>query len=181
MIVPGRSYFFNEDEVGMKRDIQMTKVFSQRLCVWVIVAACMAAGGATLFAQGRGVGQPQTEQEKRNIAVVQGFWREVWERHDPNAIAKYIAEGYVEHNNGGINGLENMTKVFGRPFPPEFPKMKVVSQTIYARDEYVLLTQIREITDPKEPAKVNKMNIVEMFRVYDGRLQEHWMFFPQQP
>jgi predicted SnoaL-like aldol condensation-catalyzing enzyme len=144
-----------------------------------IVAACLVAGSGTLLGQGRGgVGQPQTEQEKRNITIVQGFWREVWEKHDPNAVPKYIASGYVEHNNGGVNGLENMIKVFGRPFPPDFPKMKVTSQTIFARGEYVLLTQTREISDPKDQAKVNKISIVEMFRVYDGLLQEHWMFFP---
>ena len=92
-------------------------------------------------AGGRGgaFGQPRTEQEKRNISVVLGFWREIWEGRTAGAIPKYMAEGYVEHNNGGSNGGEAMAKLFGGPKPPGFPDMKVLTQTVYARGEYVLL------------------------------------------
>jgi predicted SnoaL-like aldol condensation-catalyzing enzyme len=109
-----------------------------------------------------------------------GFWREIWEGRNASAIPKYLGEGYVEHNNGGSNGRENMARIFGGPRPPGFPEMKVVSQTVYARGEYVLLLQDREIRDANDPKKIQKVNIVEMFRVYDDLLQEHWMFFPQQ-
>jgi predicted SnoaL-like aldol condensation-catalyzing enzyme len=126
-----------------------------------------------------GFAQPQTEQEKRNVAVVLGFWREVWEGRNASAIPKYLAEGYVEHNNGGSNGREAMARIFGGPRPAGFPDMKVVSQTVYARGEYVLLLQDREIRNAANPAKAQKVNMVEMFRVFDGLLQEHWMFFPQ--
>jgi predicted SnoaL-like aldol condensation-catalyzing enzyme len=141
-------------------------------------------GALSLQAQlgrGRGGGftQPQTEQEKRNIAVVLGLWREVWEGRNASAIPKYLAEGYVEHNNGGSNGREAMVSRFGGPRPAGFPDMKVVSQTACARGEYVLLLQNREIRDPADPSKVQNVIMVEMFRVYDGLLQEHWMFFPQ--
>lgn len=143
------------------------------LLVGVCVQAQQGGGSRPGFAQ------PQTEQEKSNIAVVLGFWREVWEGRDASAIPKYLAEGYVEHNNGGSNGREAMARIFGGPRPAGFPDMKVVSQTVYARGDYVLLLQNREIREAAAPAKVQRINMVEMFRVFDGLLQEHWMFFPQ--
>lgn len=127
-----------------------------------------------------GFGQPETAQEKRNVEVVLGFWREIWEGRNAAAIPKYLADGYIEHNNGGANGREAMARIFGGPRPAGFPMMKVVAQTIYARGEYVLLLQDREISSPADPKKIEKVNLVEMFRVYDGLLQEHWMFFPER-
>lgn len=148
-----------------------------KLHTCTLLAFSLTLGGASLFAQGRG--QIQTDQEKRNIAVVLGFWHDVWEGRDGAAVPKYVGENHVEHNNGGTNGLDAMVRNFGRALPAGTVRPKVTSQTVYARNEYVLLLQDRDVPDPADSSKIRKINMIEMFRVYDGKIQEHRMLFPQ--
>ena len=133
---------------------------------------------STSHAQPPGSDQTETAQERKNITVVQGFWREVHQEFQGNAVSKYLAEEYVEHNNGGVNGSARMAQFFGHP-PPVARRMKTVSQTVYARGQYVLLHQHRVVPDPSQPGKTRDIDMIEMLRVYDGLLQEHWMFFPE--
>lgn len=139
-------------------------------CLLIRVPACDA--------QALGPGSRITAQERKNIAVVRGFWREVHQEFHGDAVSKYLAKGYVEHNNGGVNGTARMAQFFGHP-SPVLRQMKTVSQTVYARGPFVLLHQHRVLPDPSHPGRTSTINMIEMLRVYDGLLQEHWMFFPQ--
>ncbi len=124
--------------------------------------------------------QPQTEQEYKNIAVVTGFWHDVWEGRQGDAVPEYVASGYIEHGAGEADGRAAMAQRFGHPPAPDRPRERVVSQTIYARGPFVLLHQQRMISQPSQPGQSRKVDLLEMFQVYDGLLQQHWTFFPVQ-
>ena len=87
----------------------------------------LLAMASASWAQLPGTNQPETAQDRKNIEVLQGFWREVHEGHNGAAVPKYLVEDYIEHNNGGINGDAHMAQMFGH-FPAGF-KMKTISQT----------------------------------------------------
>jgi predicted SnoaL-like aldol condensation-catalyzing enzyme len=126
--------------------------------------------------------QPQTEQEGKNIAMVKDFWREIVEGRDGNAAPKYIAWGYIENGNGAenaTNGRAEMVQRFGRPLPPGRPPIKLVSQTVYASGPFVLLLQDRVGPVPGQPEKSRNVNLIEMFQLWDGLLQQHWIVLPQ--
>lgn len=122
--------------------------------------------------------QPQTEQEYKNIAVVTGFWHDVWEGRNGEAVPEYIASGYIEHGAGEANGREAVVQRFGHPLPAGAPRDTVVSQTIYARGPFVILHQTRAVSDPSRPGQARQVDLIEMFEVYDGLLQQHWALFP---
>jgi predicted SnoaL-like aldol condensation-catalyzing enzyme len=124
--------------------------------------------------------QPQTEQEYKNIAVVTGFWHDVWEGRNGDAVPEYVASGYIEHGAGQANGREAVVQRFGHPLPQGAPRQTVVSQTIYARGPFVLLHQQRTVSDPSQRAATRNVDMIEMFEVYDGLLQQHWALFPVQ-
>jgi predicted SnoaL-like aldol condensation-catalyzing enzyme len=141
------------------------------------VAGSVLAVTSSAQVQSRTAAHQSTVQERKNISVVHGFWREVHQEFHGEAALKYLAPAYVEHNNGGVNGSARMAQVFGHP-PPMMRQMKTISQTVYARGPFVLLHQHRLVPDPAHPGKTTDMDMIEMMRVYDGLLQEHWMYFP---
>jgi predicted SnoaL-like aldol condensation-catalyzing enzyme len=124
--------------------------------------------------------QPQTEQEYKNIAVVTGFWHEIWEGRNGNAVPEYVASGYIEHGASEANGRAAMVQRFGHPLPAGTARETLDSQTVYARGPFVLLHQERVVPDPSQPGKTRNVDLIEMFQVYNGLLQQHWTFFPVQ-
>jgi predicted SnoaL-like aldol condensation-catalyzing enzyme len=66
----------------------------------------------------------------------------------------------------------------GHPIDSQAHRESVVSQSIYARGPFVLLHQQRSIGDPAQPGQTRNVDLIEMFQVDDGLLQEHWTFFP---
>lgn len=164
-----------------------------KLPTCALLACGLTLGSVSLFAQAsqpgataqaqqeqqRG-GQVQTAQERRNIAAVMGFWRDIWEARNVSQAPKYVGENYVEHGSDRTNGRDALVKNFGRPLPTGVPRTKVTSQKVYARDDFVVLVQDREGPDPQDPSKTRTYNMIELFRVYDGLLQEHWVLNPAQ-
>lgn len=122
--------------------------------------------------------QPQTQEENQAIAVVQGFWHDVWEGRDGNAVPKYVDVGYIEHGAGEANGRDAVVKRFGHPRAAGAPQVSVQSQTVYARGPFVILHQQRKVSDPSQPQNSRTLDLLEMFEVYNGLLQEHWTIYP---
>lgn len=52
------------------------------------------------------------------------------------------------------------------------------SQTVYARGPFVILHQQRKVSDPSQPQNSRTLDLLEMFEVYNGLLQEHWTIYP---
>ncbi len=146
-----------------------------------LIACCLTLGSVPLFAQAAppAPSQVQTEQERRNIAVVMGWFHKIWEQRDPTAPPQYMAKNYIEHSDGGRNGIESWMRA--RPLPPPEQRTTITSQTAWARGDFVILLQDRVGPHPSDPSKNGKYSQMELFRVYDGLLQEHWRFLPAEP
>ena len=117
-----------------------------------------------------------------NKRLVYDFWREVFEGAHMDLAPKYMAEGYIQHNPNVPTGraafIEFFSK-FAKPKPIE-PKIKAPLVSIVADGDLVVLSFVREGTDPKDATKKYTTTRFDMFRIESGKIAEHWDAAPKQ-
>jgi predicted SnoaL-like aldol condensation-catalyzing enzyme len=148
---------------------------SQRLMIGVVL---LGLWPALAVAQSN----DYTAQERQNLAVVQGFWNNVFMARAPERAREYLAENYLEHNpavpgspNGGVKAfIEFLTMFRGRgggPAAGTTPQTDVVLTTV----DGDIVTMLRR--QPAQDAATGERYEAfgfEMFRVRDGKIVEHW-------
>jgi predicted SnoaL-like aldol condensation-catalyzing enzyme len=96
-----------------------------------------------------------------------------WERAD-----RYLTERYIQHNPLAASGRDGVVKFFtevvkAKPKPvPDRMQTKVVS--VVAEGDLVTVAYVRELKDPKDPAKTYTTTWFDMWRFKDGKADEHW-------
>ena len=96
-----------------------------------------------------------------------------WELAD-----RYLTQEYIQHNPLAASGRDGVVKFFTevlkvKPSPiPSRMKTKVVSVT--AEGDRVVVAYVREMKDPKDPAKTYTTTWFDMWRFKDGKADEHW-------
>ena len=96
-----------------------------------------------------------------------------WERAD-----LYLTDRYIQHNPLAASGRDGVVKFFTevlkvKPKPiPEKTATKVVS--VVAEGDLVVVATVREVKDPKDPAKSYTTTWFDMWRFRDGKADEHW-------
>jgi predicted SnoaL-like aldol condensation-catalyzing enzyme len=111
-----------------------------------------------------------------NKRLVYDFWREVFEGGHMELAEKYMAESYIQHNPTVATGraaFVNFFSKFAKPKPIE-PKVKAPLVSIVAEGDYVVLSFVREMVDPSNPAKKYTTTWFDMFRIENGKIAEHW-------
>jgi predicted SnoaL-like aldol condensation-catalyzing enzyme len=112
----------------------------------------------------------------RNKRLVYDFWREVFEAGHMELADKYMAETYIQHNPNVPTGRAAFVDFFSRFKKPNSiaPKVGAPLVAITAERDLVILTFVREMSDPKDPAKKYTTTWFDMFRVEAGKIAEHW-------
>jgi predicted SnoaL-like aldol condensation-catalyzing enzyme len=96
-----------------------------------------------------------------------------WEQAD-----KYLTERYIQHNPLAASGRAGVVKFFtevvkAKPTPiPAKMKSKIVAVT--AEGDLVVVSYVRELHDPKDPAKSYTSTWFDMWRFKGGKADEHW-------
>jgi len=91
---------------------------------------------------------------------------------------QYLTDAYIQHNPLAASGLKavmhyfvDVAKVQPKPIPAKM-QTKVVAVT--AEGDYVTVSFVREMKDPKDPAKSYTTTWFDMWRFKDGKADEHW-------
>ena len=91
---------------------------------------------------------------------------------------QYLTDAYIQHNPLAASGLKavmhyfvDVAKVTPKPIPAKM-QTKVVAVT--AEGDYVTVSFVREMKDPKDPAKSYTTTWFDMWRFKDGKADEHW-------
>ncbi len=112
-----------------------------------------------------------------NKQVVLHIMRDLLEAGHWDDAPKYLTSEYIQHNPNVASGLEAVMKFFsGRPSRP-IPdrrswRTKVVAVT--AEADRVVVAIVRELPDPREPGKTYTTTWFDMWRMIDGKADEHW-------
>jgi len=106
----------------------------------------------------------QLEENKR----IAREWHELAQRQPEEAVAKYIGPHYRQHNPGSADGPESLIQTM-KWFTQNFPELRMETKRIIAEGDYVVLHS-HLIMKPGDRGSA----VVEMFRLENGRIVEHW-------
>lgn len=90
----------------------------------------------------------------------------------------YLTKEYIQHNPLAASGLDavvhyfvNVAKVEPKPIPE---KMQTKVVAVQAEGDYVTVSFVREMKDPKDPSNTYTTTWFDMWRFEDGKAAEHW-------
>ena len=117
-----------------------------------------------------------------NKKLVFDFWREVFEAGHMDLAEKYMAESYLQHNPNVPTGRAAFVAFFTQHVKPKAiqPRIAAPLVTIVAEGDKVILSFVRETSDPKDAAKKSTTTWFDMFRIENGKIAEHWDCAPRQ-
>jgi len=154
-----------------------------------IVAAAMLLGGTMAHAQAlnapvTAAADPEslfTSPDPKlhaNKQVALKIVKELLEANHWDRAPLYLTKEYIQHNPLAASGLDAVMHYFinvakRTPSPiPEKMQTKVVA--VQAEGDYVTVSFVREMKDPKDPAKTYTTTWFDMWRFKDGKADEHW-------
>jgi predicted SnoaL-like aldol condensation-catalyzing enzyme len=106
---------------------------------------------------------------QRNKQLVQDFFELAFnEKRLEEAVARYIGPTYTQHNPLAADGPEGLLAL-GRHYIEQFPEMHLELKRLIAEDDLVAV-HVHGRRTPGDPGLAS----IDIFRVKDGRLVEHW-------
>jgi predicted SnoaL-like aldol condensation-catalyzing enzyme len=112
-----------------------------------------------------------------NKQVVLHIMRDLLEAGHWSDAPKYLTERYIQHNPAIPSGRDAVMKAFGsRPQSPiparDAWRTKIVS--VVAEGDLVAVGIVRELDDPRKPGATYTTTWFDMWRIQDGKADEHW-------
>jgi predicted SnoaL-like aldol condensation-catalyzing enzyme len=117
---------------------------------------------------------------ENNRKVVREFYEEVFQKHKLNAVDRFMHEDYMQHNPDVRQGKKGFVD-FHKGFFSAIPDSCATINQMVAEGDLVFVYNTITGTHAGEgfldyPPTGNKVNydVVDMFRLRDGKLCEHW-------
>jgi predicted SnoaL-like aldol condensation-catalyzing enzyme len=112
-----------------------------------------------------------------NKQVVMHIMRDLLEAGHWDEAPKYLSARYLQHNPNVASGLQPVLAYFaGRPSKPIPDKNSWSTQVVavVAEGDYVTVAIARSLPDPRDPTKMYTTTWFDMWRIMDGKADEHW-------
>lgn len=119
----------------------------------------------TVFVSGTAHADPSA-----NKALVEKAMTELFVNRDATAVDRYWGKGYIQHNPTIANGSEELPGIV-KALPPTF---KYEPGMVAAQDDLVMIHGRYAGWGP------TPLVVVDIFRVADGKLVEHWDVVQQE-
>jgi predicted SnoaL-like aldol condensation-catalyzing enzyme len=111
----------------------------------------------------------------RNKRLVFDAWRQLFDAGREELVALYLAEDYVEHDPNGASGREAARAwLAGREDRPIATALDRELVAMIAEGELVVLVQKLTLPNPRRAGERYTTTQIDMFRIADGRIAEHW-------
>jgi predicted SnoaL-like aldol condensation-catalyzing enzyme len=113
-----------------------------------------------------------------NKQVVYHIMKDLLEANHWELADKYLTARYLQHNPQVKSGRDGVVQFFttvlkAKPVPiPAKMHTKVVSVT--AEGDLVVVGMVQELKDPHDPSKTYTTTWFDMWRIRDGKADEHW-------
>ena len=119
---------------------------------------------------------------ERNKALAHRFWEEVTNQGKVHVLDEIVAADYVQHHVGvppGLAGLKKFAEANIRAFPDQHAK---VEDIVAEGDRVMTRTVIRAthtgpLRDIAPTGRSITVEVVDIWRIEDGKLKEHWGVF----
>jgi predicted SnoaL-like aldol condensation-catalyzing enzyme len=113
------------------------------------------------------------QQLEQNKKLVASLYQEVFGDKDIDAVDKYIADNYIQHNPGVADGKEALKAALKIWFK-DAPKEKIDIQHIGADGNFVYIH-----TRSKQGNKT--ISVMDIFRIDGSKIVEHWDVLQEVP
>ncbi|MEM8492024.1 MAG: nuclear transport factor 2 family protein [Pseudomonadota bacterium] len=113
-------------------------------------------------------------QEHANVELVSSFVQLIMNDHDFDAVYEsFNNDAYVQHNRNLPDGIEGLVG-FLKEFVADYPEYSYDVKHIYSDGDYVVFHSHATLKKEDRGNQDKGMNIVDTWRVKDGRIVEHW-------
>ena len=111
-----------------------------------------------------------------NKQVALHIMRDLLEANHWELADTYLTAEYHQHNPNVASGRDGVVKYFTatRKPTPIPAKMKTKIVAVIAEGDLVIVATPRELTDPRNPSKRYTTTWFDMWRIKDGKADEHW-------
>lgn len=128
-----------------------------------VTAALMLAVPAVSFAQS----EQDVDQEDANRQLVVAFYNQFFNDHDTGS-AEVLAPDYIQHNPGVPDGRAPVVEYFSRYFKTHPDYRSEIMRS--AADGDLVWLHVHSTEGDDDPGSA----VVDIFRVDDGKIVEHW-------
>ena len=91
---------------------------------------------------------------------------------------QYLTEAYIQHNPNVPTGRDAAVKLFAEqlkiPVVPIADRLKMKITAVVAEGDYVAVILPRPVADPVNPSRKFTTTWIDMWRIRDGKADEHW-------
>jgi predicted SnoaL-like aldol condensation-catalyzing enzyme len=110
----------------------------------------------------------QENMQEKNKEVVRALYKEFFNDHVVESADKYVREDYKQHNPGVGQGREALKSAFAEKFI-EHPEFRLDIKMMVADGDMVWV-YLKNV----DPEGNTRCRVVDMYRLADGKLAEHW-------
>lgn len=144
---------------------------------YLLVGLIIGVGGMFLF--GGNSGKAEAKLEESNKQVVEAYEQAAFQKKDINEAAQYVTDDLIQHNPTIPNGKEGVVNGIGGYLLKQYPNLKITEKRVLTSGDYVIVHKFGKFNDadPKETG----VAIVDIFRLKDGKIAEHWDVIEQIP
>ena len=103
-----------------------------------------------------------------NKEIIQKFYQEFFNDHNVDAALKYVRADYIQHNPGVAQGREGLMDGFREKFKTDPTFHLEIKMTVSEGD--MIAVYLKNV----DPGGNTKARVVDMYRLQDGLLAEHW-------
>ncbi|HEY0944085.1 MAG TPA: nuclear transport factor 2 family protein [Opitutaceae bacterium] len=135
--------------------------------LWLIVALVWALTTVGCTEQSKAL-LPPSAQAEENRRLVLAFHDAFFNRRDVDAAARYVAPEYREHDPRLAGGRQALVDYFRQDFARNPHRSTRVVRSAVDNDIVFLHLEVKSAPDAHGEAAV------EMYRVHEGRIVEHW-------
>ena len=134
------------------------------------VLALVAMGCGPLAAQ-------SAAQEDKNLKMVMAWWKDVVVTGHADQASKYMADSFVDHDPNVMGGRAEFLAHYAKMAKGSLPATPAES---FAKGDYVALVFEHPDRDPKTSTPYSFFTY-DIFKVKDGKIQEHWDTLRKMP
>lgn len=145
----------------------------------LIAAMFVALGTGSASAQYRVPQQTSyamSVAEKANLQLAHDFWRDIMLGANLDIASHYMPTDFVSYNPNVATGRDAFVKALReRPALLQNTSQRAGTPEVsFAKNDYVFFMWANFVIDPIEPAKIFKYNTIDLFRIVNGKVVEHW-------
>jgi predicted SnoaL-like aldol condensation-catalyzing enzyme len=110
-----------------------------------------------------------------NKQIAYHIVRDILEAGDIKSVDRYLTERYIQHNPNIPSGRAELRRSLGlRTAKPIGQKLAARVVSVVAEGDYVVVGVVHELPDPKTPGQTYTTTHFDMWRIQEGKADEHW-------